>query len=53
MTTAQLSQLKQTAFRLSDEDLFLLDLLCNRYDLASRTAALRFVLRWWQAKVSG
>ena len=46
------SLLKQTAFRLSNEELFLLDLLCTRYHLQSRTAALRFVLRWWLAKVS-
>lgn len=43
--------LKQTAFRLSAEDLYLLDLLCRRYNLQSRVAALRFVLRWWRAKV--
>ncbi len=46
------SLLKQTAFRLSDEELYLLDLLQRRYNLQSRTAALRFVLRWWLAKVS-
>lgn len=46
------TELKQTAFRLTDEDLFLLDLVQRRYDLPSRTAALRLVLRLWQAQVS-
>lgn len=41
---------KQTAFRLSDVDLYLLDLVRVRYELASRAAALRFLLRWWQSK---
>lgn len=42
----------QTAFRLSSTDFELLDLIRARYCLSNRTAALRFVLRWWKAQVS-
>ncbi len=42
----------QTAFRLDSEDFELLDLIRARYCLADRTKALRFVLRFWRAKIS-
>lgn len=42
----------QTAFRLGSEDFELLDLIRARYQLYTRVAALRFVLRWWKARVA-
>lgn len=42
----------QRAFRITSSDLELLDLIRARYRLSSRVAALRFVLRWWKAKIS-
>lgn len=44
--------LVQTAFRLNSLDLELLDLVRARYCLADRTKALRFVLRWWKARIT-
>lgn len=40
----------QTAFRLGERDLLILDVIRQRYQLKSRVAALRWVLRYWQSK---
>jgi len=42
----------QANFRLASSDFELLDLIRARYCLATRVAALRFVLRFWRAKIS-
>lgn len=52
LTLGDEKPLIQTAFRLGETDLHLLDLIRARYDLRSRTAALRFVLRWWKGKIN-
>lgn len=39
--------LKQTAFRLTDEDLAILDEAKRRSGMLSRADALRFLLRYW------
>jgi hypothetical protein len=44
-------ELRQTAFRLEDSDLLLLETIKQRYNLRNRTVALRFVLRYWAQKV--
>jgi Arc/MetJ-type ribon-helix-helix transcriptional regulator len=41
------SPLKQTAFRLTDEDFAILDEIQRRVGLVSRSDALRFALRYW------
>jgi hypothetical protein len=43
--------MKQTAFRLTEEDLALLDEAKRRSGLLSRTEALRLVLREWARSV--
>lgn len=47
-----MSLLRQTAFRLSDEDLHVLDLVAVRYALGSRVAALRWLLHRWMREVA-
>jgi hypothetical protein len=42
----------QANFRLESEDFELLDLIRARYQLSTRVAALRFVLRWWRARIA-
>jgi hypothetical protein len=39
--------MKQTAFRLTDTDLALLDTAQERIGLTSRTEALRYMIRQW------
>jgi hypothetical protein len=46
------STMKQTAFRLTEEDLAILDEAKRRAGLVSRTEAFRLVLREW-ARASG
>ena len=45
--------MKQTAFRLTDEDLAILDAAKRKSGMLSRADALRYVLRFWaeRAKV--
>lgn len=52
LSSAAVEPLIQRAFRLSEEDSETLDVIRARHNLPSRTAALRFLLRWWKAKVS-
>lgn len=40
--------MKQTAFRLGESDLATLDKIRERYNLVTRTAALRFILNDWE-----
>jgi len=43
--------MKQTAFRLTDEDLALIDAAKRKSGMLSRADALRYVLRFWAEAV--
>lgn len=44
--------MKQTAFRLTDEDLAILDEAKRRSGMLSRADALRFLLRFWAERAN-
>lgn len=46
-----MSDLRMTAFRLSEGDFAIMDSAAEAFDLASRTEALRLLIRLWDGSV--